>query len=456
MSKKLRIAKKEVPTQTGAKLVVNELNVLSADRSRKDIGDFLGSLQAAENVYYPNRSRLHDLYKNIRLDGHLTGIIGKRIDAVLNKELHFQTNDKRVDEMDELIESEAFRNVIKKVMWNIFEGSAGMEFIPGEKFCFNEIPNKHIKLHKKIIAYDQSGEEGVSYDGVWNLWVLGDNDELGLLLKCAPYAIYKRGALADWSQYIEIFGQPVRVVYYDAYDQKTKIELKQVLDEAGSSLALMIPQQAKFEMMDGKQSNGDGKLQETFKRALDAEMSIIILGNTETTTSSEGSGYAQSKEHSKQQLEITKSDLKYVLNMLNSDEFFRILKSYGYPVEGGKFVYEKEIDLDFLIKRKQIDDSVSQKVPLSDDYWYNTYGLPKPDNYEELKLKMEKEKEMKLANPGAGKTALPPTKKPIKKKLNAEEPEDDPEMEERFKVAGGFLYRLRNKLADFFDPAPKS
>jgi len=48
-------------------LVVHEMNVMSADRSYKDIGEFKNALQSAESVYYPNSTRLFDLYEDIML-----------------------------------------------------------------------------------------------------------------------------------------------------------------------------------------------------------------------------------------------------------------------------------------------------------------------------------------------------------------------------------------------------
>jgi SPP1 gp7 family putative phage head morphogenesis protein len=371
-----------------APLIVQELNVMSADRSRKDVGDWRSAHQTAEAIHFPNRCRLYDLYDDILLDGHLTGIIGKRMDAVINKSLYFEKDGKRIEALDDLIESATFTDVIRTILETPLWGISGIEFIPGRNFAWKPIPRKHIKPEKGFIAYEQYGEDGVDYQGVSNIWIMGKPRDLGLLLKCSPYALWKRGGMSDWAQYVEIFGQPVRVIKYDSYDQKTKMELKEVLQESGSSLALMIPKQADFDMKDGKQSNGTGELHVNFKGACDSEMSIIILGNTETTTSSKSSGYAQSKEHSKQQLEITKSDLKYVRNLLNEPEFLAILKSYGFPVDGGRFRFEKEIDLDALITRLSIDEKVHSKVPISDDYWYETYGVPKPDNYEELKAAM--------------------------------------------------------------------
>jgi hypothetical protein len=443
--KKGLVTKTEEPKTN---LIVNELNLMSADRSRKDISNFHSALQAAEAIEFPNRVQLYNLYDDITLDGHLSGVISKRIDAVVNKKLRYvNPSGKRLDEMDKIIRSMTFRNTITEIILSKFWGIRGMEFVPGEKFCFERIPVKHIKPEKGIITLDQSGDDGISYEGISNIWMIGENKDLGLLLKCAPYALYKRGNMADWSQYIELFGQPVRIVKYDAYDEKTKIELRQVLDESGSSLALMIPKQADFDMKDGKQSNGTGELQERFKIALDAEMSVIILGNTETTTSSKSSGYAQSKEHGKQQLEVTKSDLEFVVNHLNDEKFIKILKSYALPiVEGGTFEFEKEIDLEELKAKAEVEKIVQEAygTPVDDDYVYETYGIPKPANYAELKAKQQENRDpANPAPPAPGKPVPPKAKKKIEDQGSPSPTEATP-----------FVRWLRIQLADFFDPAP--
>lgn len=369
-----------------APLIVNDIQIRSVDRSTKDIKTWREAHRTAENVFYlDNRARLYDVYADILLDGHLSGIISKRIDAVLNKRLQFTRDNKPVDELDKLIGNSRFREIMRTILETPLWGVSGLEFIPGKEMQFVRIPRKHIKPQLGIIAREQHGIDGFDYTQLPNVWVMGEPDDLGLLLKCAPYALYKRGNLADWAQYIEIFGQPVRVIKYDAYDDQTKIELKQVLDESGSSLALMIPKQADFDLKDGKQSNGDGKLQDTFMRALNDEMSIIVLGNTETTANNRGGSNAKAEEQGRQQLEITKSDLRYVENMLNSPQFLAILQSYGWSVAGGRFEFEKEIDLQYLKDRIEIDTRIAQAVPVDDDYFYETYGIPKPKNYEELK-----------------------------------------------------------------------
>ena len=356
-------------------IVINELIIRSADRGRKDIASWRNALKSAESVYYPNRSRLYDLYEDILPDGHLSGIIGKRIDAVLNKPLYFESDGKKRPELDGLMATAGFRKVVRTIMETVFWGLSGLEFVPGNSMEVNVLPRKHIKPDLGILAFEQNGTTGMAYQDLDNVWIMGDPSDLGILLKCAPYCLYKRASMADWAQYIELFGQPVKIIKYDSYDDQTKAELKKILDESGSSLSMMIPKQADFEMKDGKQNNGDGNLQLSFIKAMNEELSITILGNTETTTSAYSTGYAQSKVHLQQQFEITKSDLVYTAGMLNQPKFLSVLEAYGYPVGGGRFVFSKDTDIDYLKARIAIDAEINKIVPLGRQYWLDTYGI---------------------------------------------------------------------------------
>ncbi len=361
-------------------LINNELHIRSVDRAKKDISTWRQALISAESVNTPNRSRLYDLYDDILLDGHLCGIIAKRIDAVLNKSIYFEQDGKRISDVDALIGSNAFRELVRIILQTPLWGISGLEFLPGRELNYKKIPRKHIKPQQGIISYEQNGVEGIPYTNLPNVWVIGETDDLGLLLKCAPYALYKRGNLGDWSQYIELFGQPVRVMKYDSYDEQGKQQLKQALEESGSSLTLLLPKEAEFEMQNGRYSNGDGKLHQLFIDTLNAELSILVLGNTETTNSSNTSGYAQSKVHAEQQLQITKSDMAYVTNVLNSPRFISVLRGYGLPVGNGHFVFGREVDLDDLEKRLAIDEKLAAHIDISEQYWYETYGITKPNN----------------------------------------------------------------------------
>ncbi|MEQ1678304.1 MAG: DUF935 family protein, partial [Chitinophagaceae bacterium] len=373
--------------------VINHMPVTirTVDRSRKDIVDWWNGLQEAENTYYPNRSRLYDIYKTVELDAHLSGIVEKLIATILNKKLSFVKNKKKDDSFDTLINSINFNSMIRELILKKFWGITGFEFIPGETFAFNLIPRKHIKLNNDTIVNEEYDAKGTSYKGVWNIWVLGDKDDFGIYLKCTPLALWKSGNMGDWAQYIEIFGQPMIIFTYDAHDQKTKTELDTIMRSIGSGTKLQVPKQVELKLEDGKQNNGTGDLQDKFRMAINQELSVLILGATETTTSSSSSGYAQSAEHGQQQDEIVKALLKEILQDINTAWFLQIVKSYGYATDGGAFDYEKEINLN-EVKTKlaiAIDTKTKAKVPVGDDYFYELTGIPKPSDYDAQKEEMK-------------------------------------------------------------------
>lgn len=424
-------------------VVFQEIRLVAPDRHRKDVGSLSQAVRRAEAVEVPNRAKLMDLYHDVvTIDGHLSGLLEKRTKSVTNKRLTFiDKAGKKVDEMDALINSSKFERLIEVFMERIYYGCAAVEFVVGAKFDFNEIDRRHIRPEKREIAIWQHDTEGVSVDGLPMVLLIGEPYELGKLLQCSMYALYKRSGFGDFAQYVEIFGQPVRVVKYDAYDKKTQDDLRRTLDESGSSLVMMIPKQADFEMLDGKTSNGDGALQERLIDCCNQEMSVAILGNSETTTSSSSSGYAQAEVHAGQQEQLTKSDMRYIANLLNSEFMFNILAGYGYPVDGGHFEFEVEKNLGELKARLDIDTLLANRIPIDDDYFYETYGIPKPDNYDQMKQEQEKRRQATLDA--------------LRNAKNDDSDDDDkkkkPEGKEEKDEKGGKLY---SALADFFGFAP--
>jgi Protein of unknown function (DUF935) len=364
------------------KLVINELQIRQVVRTSSDILSWRAALNAAESRYFPNRTWLYNLYEDVILDGHLSGIIQKRLDSVLNKPILFKNaSGNEVPAMNRLITSWQFRKVLQYIMETIFWGVTGIEFIPGRELQVRLIPRKHIKTKTQLISFEENvQDEGIDYTRLDNVWIIGEQEDLGLLNKCVPYVLYKRGLFADWAQFIEIFGQPVRIARYDVFDTTTRDALLETLEKAGSSLALLLPKSADFEMMDGKTANANGELQYTFKESCNQEMSIIVLGNTETTSGANGTGsQAKAKTHLEEQQQITKNDIAFLSAMLNDPHFLRVLASYGFPVAGGYFEVSRDIDIDFLNVRKDIDLALrSAGLPIDPAYFYETYSIPRP------------------------------------------------------------------------------
>lgn len=429
-------------------LIIANIVQTSADRSKGTIGDYKNAVQSAEMVYAPNRSELYDLYTKVSIDATLTGAWElKRVAQVLSKSLKFKTNDKEVAELDELIQSKVFRHFIKVVMQQKSHGIAGVEFKIGPTFDWQQIPPKHINPAIKKITKWQYGDEGWYYPDNKNILVLGEKEDFGFLLKVTPLILYKQGNYGDWADFVEKYGSPFQIYEYDIYDEATRQQAFDLAKNAGSNLALVLPKQLNFRTEDGKQVNGDGKLQGNFNDALNRDITLAILGNLETTTAGGGS-LAKAKIQALDQSNVIAMDMLDVLDVLNSTHFLSILQSYGYPTAGGHFEYEiiadpAELKAEIEIDRFLVNEA---KLPLADDYFYEKYGRPRPPNYDAL----IKEKEA-LAQPPTGEGAAPapaPAVAPQKAKA-PKTPAKGPQQQL------SFWDKIDLRIANFFDPGHK-
>ena len=397
----------EVTTPESDKLTINNFRIMihSVDRSYKAVSDWWTALETAESVYFPMFAPLYDILATVELDGTLTGITNKRIMQCTNKKMYFKDKaGKKVDALDELVKTKAFKDLRWERFRQLFWGRVGFEFIPGKEFAFNLIPLKHIDPINKIITKDQWGATGMKYEGVWNIVVRGDRDDFGLYTRCAPYAIWKKGNFADWAQYVEVFGQPLLIFTYDAHDEKTKANIDEIMRNMGGGARVTIPKQLSLMPVDGKTSNGDGALQDKLRVACNEEMKLVVLGVTETSGSSSSSGYAQSETHLKDQGEIAIDDLDDELNFFNDPAILAIQKSYGYPAEG-EWCHEEEIDIDKVTKQVNVVDKVKKMgVPVDDDHVYDITGIPKPAKYEAMKKVIDEERKASLQPQGDPKS----------------------------------------------------
>ena len=73
--------------------------------------------------------------------------------------------------------------------------------------------------------------------------------------------------------------------------------------------------------------------------------------------------------------------------------FKDLLLKHGYPADG-EFDFTED-ETTSLTDRIAVDVQLNGIIPISDEYFYETYGIPKPENYQELKTKMDEAKEQR-------------------------------------------------------------
>lgn len=373
----------------GAGVLINNYNIhiRTADRTSKDIQGYNNALRSAEASPLETRSELLDLMTDVERDPVLSSLMDKRCMAVTNTKLRYVRDGKDVEEMLPIIKSPAFKRLLREVVRSRFYPTTLIESYFKPSYDMWVIPRKHVRPYAGIIAYNQWDNSGFSYkEGHFlnTLIELGEPDEFGLLVKAIPYVIYKRGCLGDWAQYAEIFGMPTRVGKYNGYDDATRIALKKALDEAGSALSIIIPEGANLDLKYPTTTSGSSDLYKALKDACDEQLSILFLGQTETTKSSSSSGYAQSKVHAGTEDEINADDRAYVISVLDT-QFKHVLQQHGFPVESGEWLWDFGREQISLKDRVDIDTKlVDMGLPVDDDYFYETYGIPKPEGDKNL------------------------------------------------------------------------
>ncbi|MBR6174079.1 MAG: DUF935 family protein [Bacteroidales bacterium] len=393
------MAVKRKQGKTPDNIIVQNIQIHNAPHNTQDIENWKNAIRAFENITNPNRTYLYDLYDDILLDGQIESTWGKRQDAVLNKELVFVRDGVEDEEISSLLNSPDMRLLIRDLHDSIAWGYTLIQvnnvyYDEDEetyKIDYDLIPRKHVHPEDGFECVSRQ-QSLVSKDWLYRelplanymLWA-GDPTDKGLFVKAAQYVIYKRGGFGDWSQFAEMFGMPFRELIYDDYDEATRAKLEQGLQEWGSSGYSIHPRSTELKIHETGGSTGSNEVYDRLIQACDASISKIILGNTLTTEQGDRGARSLGEIHKEVEDEKTESDKRFLLAVLNT-RFRAILKRFGINVTGGVIWYQSpDKDWNELKTKWDVLNSISDKLPIDDDYIYEEFDIPKPDNYEELK-----------------------------------------------------------------------
>ncbi|WP_443146941.1 phage portal protein family protein [Parabacteroides caeci] len=426
MAKKKKKVAIKGPDSVGTKQrpVHTEILVRPIHRGVNDIGSWRSALRLAD---LGNRTKLYDLFTDLLIDGYLSDAIDKRIDAVTDADLAFTIDGKQVDEMDALMDTPEFESLLREIMLSRFWGVSLVECLFLDGFGFKSIPRKHIRTKTKEIAIREEDEHGIPYADNDLIIQFGSDDDFGILLRAAPFVIYKRGGFGDWAQFVELFGMPQRIGKYSSMDEQSRRALIQAFEEAGSAPYLVIPKETEATQTTLSNS-GNGALYNDFRGACNEEILITVLGQTMTTQ--DGSSLAQGQVHLAVQEKKHRADRRFVERMLNK-YFVPLLEKRGYPAGGGRFK--------FLDKAQEITVQetviLSDILPIPQSYLYEKYNIPQPEGDEPIARKEQKPQ-----------FVLPPDDE----EPNDDEPDDpaNPDIKNRDS-------KWYNRLLRFFAPAPQ-
>jgi SPP1 gp7 family putative phage head morphogenesis protein len=443
-------------------VVIQKLDVRGWNRTEQDVPKWRMAIKSFEGMM-PRRQLLYTLYADVMLDGHVEAVWGKRQDAVCDANWKYlDANDEEVGDINDLIDSIGFDDLLKNIIdsraWNysIMEPRFWRDDDGGWEMDAGLIPRLHYLPEEGLVTEQANGISGINIrEGIYAKTVMevGDVKDLGLLAKAALYQVLKRGGLGDWAAFIQTFGNPLIDAVWDGYDEKQRIQLNDALNKIGPGGVVIRPAGTEIDIRENN-TKDTGDAHGHLMNFLNTEISKALLGTTETTQSSQSSGYAQSKTHEAEDERKHDNDITFVRKVLNS-RFKRILAAHGFDTRGGRFVVQgEETELTkkemFEIHRDLAD---KMGLPIDHDFLYETYGVAKPENYDELMAKKEADEDAERQRhlnppppePGKGDPAKT-GKRPAPKK------EDPPEKKEPVNLSEKAWYL---KLFErFFPEAP--
>lgn len=385
--KRRRITAGNVTDRQSKTLIMSKPRIFSLD-----LGDYVEAINQANILEYNKRSKLYDLYTSILLDGHLTAIIEKRKASALSTPIIFTRDGKEDEVINELIEAPWFDELLNNCLDQVYWGFTLMQLYQEREGWINSylIPRKHVDPVRRLILRQQHDTSGASWDEFDDLLFVGSDRGLGLLAIAAPYALYKRNSLADWAQFSEIFGMPLREYTYDGNDPNARDKILQDIYEQGSLAIVIHPEGSNMNFLDSPNKTGSIDVYDKMIVRCNKEMSKLVLGNTLSTEEGDNGTQALATVQREGEDYIRAQDRKRLLNILNyelTDYFLR----FGIDTRGGKFVYKKE---DKLTPNEFLDMAIKMVglgFKIDEDQIYERTGFRKPPKGQDEPKKESKE-----------------------------------------------------------------
>lgn len=273
-----------------------------------------------------------------------------------------------------------------EIMWEYSEGSIWInKFIgkPSRRFTFDLDNNLRLLTPKNMIE----GEAVPSRKFQVFAWGSDNGSPFGYGLGSSLYWMdwFAKNTLKFWMIFADKFGSPTAV---GKYPNGTTIEqqgkLLSAIETIQTEAAIAIPDTMIIELLEAARQ-GSMDTYERLCNYLDKKKTKLVLGQTLTSDVGDKGSYAASKTHNDVREEYIKADADELCEALNG-QVIKWLVDYNFPnVKRYPKIWirtKDEGDLKPLAERDQI--LVDIGVPITKEYFYDTYGIPKPGDGEEL------------------------------------------------------------------------
>lgn len=367
--------------------------------------------------------------ETLRLDGHLTGLLNKRLNRAAAIPWKIVANDGggtkdydfgRANEYADFVRRQLlripnFRSFLIDVSWSTWDGRSASEIdwqvVPGREVGDSKLPigwcatglnwihprRLSFAQNRDLVVVDTWGASGDFRPTGFPLSqfpekfvistprLFGDYPELeGLCIRSLYWSFFQRLGTRERLQLMEVFAAPWRIAWSDAerpINQESIDESFQHLQSMNSRNAAWLPQGVKAQVIQPGQ--GSGVVHKDTIEDARFVLSKMILGSTGTTDAvSTGLGSSIGDAHLSEEDLVIASDLLQRADIIEDQVTDRIIElNYGY--EALAYAPKFQFDIKALIDRgKEIGNlkagvETGLRIPLEQAYELTGYRQPR-------------------------------------------------------------------------------
>lgn len=365
--------------------LIQRITEKQASQTARDMQHWRRAKQVATRVDLPKRDLLDDLVNDLLYDTHLSSQMELRRDRSLAKPYTILKADGSTDEETTalLSQSDAFSMLMQIALETPFFGHSLVEILPAPEglFTANLLPRRHVVPKLGWILFDLSDSKGYDYrsdPGYGKTLIeMGDPNDLGILFDCAPATIYKRYAMASWSEFCEIYGIPPRVLKINTDDSEAMQRAADMMQRMGSANWAIVDKDEDLSFAAGVSDNGN--IFQKLIYAAKEDVSLKICGATLGQDTQYGN---RSKEESSLELlEAKCSADRRMLERVMTSTVLPALARQGFIPEGLRFAYLQEEDKEALWTRTV---SLLPYYNVDEEWIRNTFGVEITDAKSQL------------------------------------------------------------------------
>ena len=333
----------EAPKKETFRFVMTGATWISRDE--RNLNDVLTAIQSAERETFKDKKPYYDIVQECtEYDAHLFSLLQRRTQNITGRVIQYTDAAGQVnEELTKIFNKQQFKSLLSEIVGSLYFGHTLIQF--GEQPFDHELIDRRLVDGDKKVVYtswlNRKPHPYIDDNGELfnNLLEIGNAYDLGIIKQALTYSVLKRNLLGDWAMYSQKAGNNFEKVVYKG-DKLIAQQVSEAFANAGAGAAIPIPEGVIDIQSISSASSQQNELFENFYDRLNSEESKLILGQTMTTEN--GSSYSQSYVHLSQQELIFESDAEWVLSILNSKAFKRILNYFRIDSTGA-FQFENRV-----------------------------------------------------------------------------------------------------------------